>query len=259
MLGSSYLMIKDIKKGREFLQKSVDDDGFPARALSSLREIEKSVSKKYDSLSFADSVENFYNLLDTKASYKELFSDFQHPSFLGHIIIANNFLCKILELEPFKSNPFNKDCLNLDSADLKSLVIHYKKELKVTDEDESRNALMIARWHIGMAEVSAYPEDFLNAAQEYVSKFYEKSNKSLDDEVMKLVFSALIESQKDGDQQKALNLINQAQELSPTHVNDILYNKRLGTGELFIDAFNKKGIFYASNKKTFVFRNGAAN
>lgn len=250
-IGYSYLMTGEAQKGREFLLQSAEDDGFPRGALSSLGAIERSVSSNHDSLYFVDSVENFRNLLDRGITYKELFSDYNHPSLLGHIIIANNFLRKMSEIEPFRSHHLNQNYLDLDSADLKSLLLHYKKVLKVSDKDESQTAFMISRWYMSMTLFSSYPEYISDIAEDYLNKFYEKSDKNSIDRVTMLLFMALIEGErKNKNCEKALNLANQAQELSPGHTRSILY-RNLCTGELIVDRLNKFGIFYSDAEKAF--------
>lgn len=249
LLGYSYLMLNNTAKGRQFLIRSCDEDGYPIRALSQLREIEKEASRKYRNLYFVDSIEIFQRLLDKGIHYSDLFSDLQHPSLLGHIIIANNFLFKLQELAPFKSQSFEANYLDLKTVDLNTLAANYKKELNISEKEESWNALMISRWYVGMTGFSAYPENFLNAAEEYTNKFYEKSVKKPNDLAIKLLFLALIESdRKNGDLQKSISLANQSREVSPLYVDNFLKSKALGWGELIRDRLKKNGIVYSGNR-----------
>jgi len=255
MIGYSYLTIGDTKRGHQFLIRGIDDDGYPIRALSPLSNIAKKISDKYDNIHFIDTIKNFQDLSDSTTTYKELFYDLQHPSLLGHIIIAYNFLNKIAEVEPDKFNYFQYNYFELNSADFNSLLKHYKKQLNIDDNEESWDALMIARWHISMAALSAYPDAFLNFAKDNIHLFFEKSDKDANDKATMLIFSALLESGRiNSDIQKALMLVNQALKLSPDYVKEILYRK-MALADLIIDKLNGIGIFYSHQKKSFILKN----
>lgn len=257
MIGYSYLMLGDTKRGHQFLIRGIDDDGYPIRALSSLFNVAKKISDKYNNIHFADTIKNFEDLSDSTITYKELFYDLQHPNFLGHIIIAYNFLNKIAESEPVKFNRFKYNYFDLNSTDLNSLLKHYKKELSVSSKEESWDALMIARWHISIAALSAYPDDFLDFAKDYINYFFEESDKDANDKATRLIFLALVESGRiKGNSEKALTLVNQALNLSPDYVKEILYRK-MALGDLIIDKFKEMGIFYSRQKKSFVFEKKA--
>lgn len=251
MLGYSYLMINDTEKAHQFFVKSSDEDGLLIRALSSLRQIEKDISEKYKSIDFVDTFQIFQELSDRGVKYSELFNDVHHPSLLGHSIIANNFLCKLSKKDPFKSYPDGYTCLDYSLSDVSALVTYYKKELNLTNLNESQNALLIARWYISIANLSAYSGDLLNTAEEALNRFYEISNKTLNDKVTRLVFQALIEcKRKNVDLKKAESLVNQAIELSPIYTYNLL-SKTLGTGQLILDELNKNGVYFSEKDGKF--------
>lgn len=260
MLGHSYLALGDIKRASKFLRQSIDDSGCPLNALSALFEIEKKISQKYNNMYFIDTVETFYILLGKGIIYRKLFSDTHHPSFFGHIIIANKFLTKMSEIEPLKSVHSKQGPFDFNSVDFTSLLEYYKEKLQVTDKDEFLNAISIVTWNLGLSALSAYPEDFLDVARENLLKFYEKSAKDENIKVHMLVYSALIEASRvDVDKKKVLNLLREAQGISKGIVHDLLYTMLGTTMETFKDRLNKVGIVYIDKQKKFILKNNKCN
>lgn len=251
LLGYSYLMTKDIEKAHQFLIRSSDEDGLPVRALTSLRQIQKAISEKYASIDFIDIFQVFQELFNKGIKYSELINDVHHLSLLGHSIIANNLLYKLSRQDPFESYPNRYRSLDYKFADTSSLVSYYKKELNITNLNESQNAFNISRWYISMASLTAYPEDFLDAAQEALNEYYEMSNKTLNDKITIYVFQSLIEcKRKNADLEKAVSLVNQAIELSPIYTYNLL-SKTLGTGQLILDELNKNGVYFSGKDGKF--------
>jgi len=99
MLGVAHVRTGAIRQGQAHLMKSIDNDGFPVRAMTSLHQVLISTSRTYENVYFVDSLRTFHDLLEKGLTYDDLFSDVQHPSMLGHAVIANGFLCRLSELE----------------------------------------------------------------------------------------------------------------------------------------------------------------
>lgn len=254
-IGNSYLMLGDFEVGRKFLIQSIDDDGYPARSLSSLHRIEAAVSQGYDNIYYIDTVQTFHQLLDRGITYDELFADLNHPSFMGHIIIAYNFLSKISDLEPLKSLLNEKISTEFEPSRLRSLISSLRHELRISRADESWTAFNISRVQISMAGLSAYPKDYLSVAKNKIDEFYDKSDKTSKDEALMLIFTALIEA-RGGDSLTAVHTANQAFKLAPSNVRATLY-RNLATGEMVVDVLREAGISFSKNK--FILLSDAKN
>jgi len=162
---------------REYLREAMVEDGFPARALYSLYDISRSIAQNSpEHVHFVDTIATFHNLIDRGYSYDDLFADFQHPSFMGQIVIGLNFLCEILKLEPFKSDGRGK-CTDASTADIRGLTQGYWSELGLTPMDIAKTAFDSATWHYSLSSISAYPDVFLDRAERRMNRFYENSGK----------------------------------------------------------------------------------
>jgi tetratricopeptide (TPR) repeat protein len=195
-LGMCELALGHLQASRDFLREAMDEDGLPGRALYSLADIEHSISLENPiHVHYVDTIVTFHNLIDRGYSYEELLSDFQHPSFMGQIVIGLNFLCEIFKLEPFKSDGRGR-CVDAASADLRSLKSNYWAELGLTRKDVAKTALDSTIWHYSLSSLSAYPEVFLDRAEKMASKFYNNSDKSPDDRQTAGYFMELIRERR---------------------------------------------------------------
>jgi len=88
MLGRSYLKMGDAARGRPHIQRSIDNDGLYNRASSTLARISESIAGEYASVHYVDTIQSFQQALDSGITNDELFSDFQHPSFMGRIVFG---------------------------------------------------------------------------------------------------------------------------------------------------------------------------
>jgi len=253
-LGHSYIRKGNINKGRAFLRKSFDDDGLPRRALSLIREIMMEMTQKSAQLHFVDSEKRFFEALDRGYTYDELFIDIQHPSLLGHTIIAHNFLCALAQLQPtIQQTKQQSECLDFSSTNFRELASFYKKELNLQQSEELILAYLIARWHINMSQLTAYQEDFLSVAEDEINKFFKLSEKTKQDKAVKLFFQAMIDGQR-GFRDKSLLLANQAHHMAPILVEDLLFFRRtyLPSQDNWIFAFRDFGVTFAEREKKFI-------
>jgi hypothetical protein len=171
-IGMTLVNLGRLEESHKFLRWAIDTDGFPVRALNSLSVIAESVADRFPNVHYCDMVTTFENLVDRGCRWRELFADFQHPSFAGHVVIAHNFLSKIQESEPFG---YQKP--EFDSGKLNELVALYHKRFGFSPEDQAKTASLRVIWAYGTSEISAYPEEFFALAEESLRLGYESTDK----------------------------------------------------------------------------------
>ena len=172
--GMAYRAVGNGDESKKHLRLAIDSDGLPIRAPGSLFAIAKAVADKSPNVHFCDMNAIFEKLVDRGYGWDELFVDIQHPSFTGHVAIALGFLGKIAELEPLK-NPSNPIAhVDFDTANLRSLVAFYRRQLQISPLDELATAYNRISWFLHGAEMSAYPEDFWKEAERNLAVFYAK-------------------------------------------------------------------------------------
>jgi hypothetical protein len=215
------------------------------------------VARGFDSVHFVDTVASFGRALDAGISEEQLFSDFQHPSLLGHAIIAHNFLLQISELEPLDQLPDLEPTLEFQSTSLRSLVPFYKQMLGVSDGKSAKVLVTSAMWHLFLAQNSAYPEDYLAVAEDKIRQYFERTPRTPPDQALMLLFLAWAEAIR-GDHAQALDLANEAAGYAPKVVDDFLYGAVYSsidgvylTGER-VNIFNRLGLTYDDDRKKFV-------
>ena len=254
LIGQCYLRMGRVDEGRRFIQEGLDADGLPFRSFSALHQRAEAVAQQSASLHYIDSVKPILAAVDRGLRYDELFSDLQHPSFLGHLIIAHQFLCAMAALPLLDAYPSTEGCLDVQTADLRTLAARYKGALGVSKEEEHVTAYMKSRWHLGVANLSAYSEEYLGRAETYVNQTYMLSPKTVKDEVTQLIFLAMIEGKR-GHLAQSVRLANQALHLSPEITREVLSGVSVG-GEAWLQVFNDMGIAYAENGTLFAVRQG---
>ena len=161
-----------LEESHRFLRLAIDTDGFPVRALNSLSAVEESVANQFPNVHYCNMVETFEKLVERGCQWRQLFSDFQHPSFAGHVVIAHGLLSQIAAIEPF-----GYQSLDLDSARLNQLVAFYHRELRLSPANQAGTALNRVIWACRTSEISAYPEEFLALAEKSLQLYYENTDK----------------------------------------------------------------------------------
>lgn len=246
-LGLTLIALNKVAEGKKELALAITLDPWNNRANSKIYEIEKNVAlenPKHNT--FLDATEDFHHLFEQGLNQQEIFSDFMHPSMLGHMVLANKLLCAISN----KIDPTKSICRNISKIDAKKLLATYKEEMQVTPYETSENLFMSARFNIGMSDfVVAYPEDILIYGESFLEQFIESSEKNDDNMVRYIVFKALSVSKR-GDYNKAIMIlndgINKYGKLIPAYLNQALNN-----GLFINEALANRGIIYDDKIKLF--------
>jgi len=249
LIGLSYLNIGETDKGWMYLRKSKDEDGFFVRSLSSLHEISRAISLDADYVEYIDMVGSFAELYEGGLTYSDLFADIHHPSFLGHALIAHYFVKKIVEMELIDQHPVEVNSFQTP-AEIIAQEDQYKIQLGVSKDLESYILFNISRWHVSIAGLSAYGEDYLDIAEEALGEFYALSRQTDEDRAQKWVFQALIEARR-GHLSTALKAGQKALGASSDYTLALLYRRHLTTGDLIVDALAREGIYFAEQERHF--------
>ena len=250
-IGQAYLAMGDGDTGQEFLRRSVDQDGLPVRSLRILSSVAETIGLENSNVYYVDNVGAFVESIDNGLDHEDLFADFQHPTMLGHIIIADNFLRAMAKLEPMNRLSTGKGTVEFSVADADAILEHYQRALGVTKKDKQQTAYLRARWHLGAADKAAYPEKHLQSAQENALRYYLLSEQTDSENAMSLLLRALVEGKR-GNPELAVSMGNQAIQLAPFYVKEVLYGSGgLPTRDYWIYAFNDLGIQY-SEKEGFL-------
>ncbi|GEM_PF-3371460 len=254
MIGSSYLFLGKLPESWPYFRESIDEDGMPLRSLGGLHKISEAVAQKNEHVYYVDVINNFHKALTRAVSYEELFNDLHHPSLMGHVIIARTLLCEMEQLEVFEGPSSPEFCVDFNSEDIRSMLAHYSNELKVSPSEKMNNAFMIARWHFNVATDSAYSQDYLTVAENYIRRYQSFAPKNFDVKAVTLLYLALIETKR-GNLSKVLYLANEALQSAPEYIEKTLYGQEgLPARDNLIFGFEDVGITYSKDKRLFVRR-----
>ncbi|MFC1804814.1 hypothetical protein ACFLZ3_03190 [Candidatus Omnitrophota bacterium] len=245
-IGLSYSKFRRPAEADLYFKRAVDEDGIPLRALRALNRIAEETTLKYDSMYFVDSEKLFDDLISSGTKEEDLFFDVHHPNFLGHTIIATNFLYAMADLESWEGL---KGSVKID--DFEGMAKEYMDALSISSDLETYADLMVARWHLSMAEYSAYKEDFLKIAEAAIKRFYKKSNPIPQNEATYFMYQGLIEAQRKTDRDLALSYINRSLEASLKTTLDIFCSSLAG-GRPVTEMLGEIGISYDDKRQHFI-------
>lgn len=171
----AHRMVGNKEESRRFLRLASDTDGYAARALTAYVPAAAEIAGKSRNLRFFDSITAFESVVDRGYEWEQLFVDIHHPSLMGHAILAQAMLAKIVDLPEFKATGNRIPLVDLDTADFNQLAEFYRQALNVTPEDEARTALVRASWFLMFSDLSAYPEHVFGRAERDLGVFREKA------------------------------------------------------------------------------------
>lgn len=265
MIGRSYSELGDEKEARRHLRSSHNKDGLQLLGpTAELRNIAETAALASDRLYHIDTFDSFHKALDKGVLYEELFADCAHPGFLGHILMAEDFLCVMEKLPPFDGSHPETTCLDLESTDFRALRARHAKELEVSNREEAIAAYMSARLHFGMAGFTTNNLPLLDEAEKSIDKFLEICNETgewkiggksrvssrEDATALTLLYRSLIESNR-GDRPAGLGLANRALAASPEFIAAGLFEQGFGFAKRWIDELKDVGILYDEDLNSF--------
>ena len=254
LIGSSLFKIKKKNNGFDFLNASIDNDGYPVRSINALDDAVKEASFKYRNMNYVDTKAVFFNAVNDSIPFDILFSDFQHPAKLGHVLIAYAFLNKISNHPSLKKdkNP-NRDFL-ITSKNYYQQLFHKYTPL-IHPWKYPYNAYMKARWHIGSYNPS-HSNDYINATVKNLKLFYHWSKKTNEDKSLHQLLSSIVSARR-GNLSKSFLLANDSIKFSKTFAKDLVFGQAIHTGSIpihkdkWIIHLNQFGIHFSEKSNKF--------
>ena len=222
-MGNTFKALGNWDKSWNFFKKSVDEDGFPHRALSKINILSKKITENFqDNLVYVDYPLIVRQLISSGYPHRKLFSDWVHPNTLGHIIMGRSAICKISKSQKFKSNETENFCKIPNIENLEPMLDNYKRALNISLSDTINSKKVIYRWAVLLSRISAHPEDFYKIAEEHLYYMYPNFKTNQSDKVSILVLSAFFQA-KQGEKCDNLKLLlKQALSISPGKFHDLL-------------------------------------
>jgi len=251
LLGRAHMELGNTDVGREYLRKSIDNDGLPLRAFSYLGDISQTVAKEFSGVHFLDSVSNFRNALDSGLTNNDLFSDFQHPTALGQSIIALGFIAEMQESGPLQGKVMKTKLPTLEPASLDEFVT----DLGVPNWFARHISYYRMRWHLFIGELAAEPAYYASQSNRYIDNLLELSEQQPEDLALASMFRAYVAAQL-GDHAKAVDLAESSLDVSPSLVKNLLSGKvYVGSRHLtgnWMDEFARVGLNFSDDGSTLL-------
>ncbi len=129
----------------------------------------KKICDKYSNCNFISTYEKFSIYLHDYKSYNQLFSDVQHPSSLGHILIAYSIL-----------SAFNWQGKRIDDYNhLLSIEKSYYKKIRLADASLAENTLLCFRWHLSCLIMVSDKHQYLQMATYYLEQWQQLTYRTI--------------------------------------------------------------------------------
>ena len=139
------------------LSKARELDGFPVRVLPKINQFIRNF--KHDNVVVVDPVKDALYKSNGLKEYKEYFVDFQHPSILGHAIIAKNILRGLFPLEGY-DHSYKVDQCSLEVKEGGKLKVFDSTVLN-EDYDKCKRAYDAnINWILGFIKIQPIPYQY---------------------------------------------------------------------------------------------------
>ncbi len=235
-IGTTEFLLGNRDRAREYLRRSIDQDGFFIRSISSLHQISKSVAEAYDNVIFVDPIVGFHYVEDLGVNANDnFFLDMHHPSSLGNKILAEVFMCELALRKPFLDFEARNPCIPFTEWNW----------------DDEILANRLAGWDIRAAfwnvfqtsNLSAYPEDFYSDSDKRLARF---------DQTDFFVFArALLKAGSSKDKSGSVKLLNETVAKMPQVAIDQITSVPMPNHQTLIAAAREIGFNYDTAANQF--------
>jgi len=230
-------------------RRAIDTDGIFWRTPDRYHDIFKEVSEKNPAMSFVDSLAVFHEAIKQGYSYDELFNDLQHPSFLGHVLIADSFFRKISVLPVLRNMKEN----DLIKAAWRDQLSFYRRVLGITAQDYADSKFINCNWFYSISGTIAYRDDYLKTAASCIEQYAGILGNTPEALAVKDVYLSLIELRR-GDLPAGLREVNMALTSSKSTTLGLMNDgKTIVASRYFLaPIFARSGIVYSNSQSRFI-------
>ena len=247
-IGLCYLQLGDPEKGRRFLRRAIDQEGFNRRSTTSLHQKARALCQQFACLHYVDCVAAVNQATSDGIADEEIFSDYCHMRLLGHAVVGRAFLDELLKLEPFRSwRPAT--VTGPDESDWRLLRDYYHRKLGVTEAEEETLAIRCINFFFAMSQFTAYPERCFEQIDERIRHFESLSDDSPRNRVIAKMSRARVALGR-GSYELATQRINEALAISPIDVRKIL--SFAAWNHYVYEEFVSAGVVYDKQSGKFV-------
>lgn len=247
-LGQAYWSLGRRAQARRHFKLSAENDGLPFRHVGRLNAAAAMAEAAGAGwFRYIDTDPGLGALVDRDYRYDELFNDMEHPRLAGHAFLAQEFLCRLPGL------PHAPPCADWRVFDLRALTERYRRELKVSTEEEAGVAMMMAQWHFTNASMTAYPEERLAAAEAHLDEHRRKAGDAPAARASALLLQAWIDGARGEGPRRPAALLNEALALEPAFVR-AQWLADSGNGRSMEEMFRDYGVSFEAVGRRFTSR-----
>ena len=176
-------------ESKSYFRRAINYCGYRSRYPDVFRQISKEIAEKNAEVTFIDMIDLFHKAMENgKTNHEDLFSDLQHPSLLGHGLIASSIMKCLLDMGV-------RDVYFEDSV---VMLEQYKRELDIKQYETLSNYLLNVRWHLGLTSYVTCEDFYIKKASLYLEKWMLGLglNKTTDQKITYYFFLSLIQLKK---------------------------------------------------------------
>ena len=231
------LELGNIDRSRFYFDQAFNHQGIILRCTNLIENIFKN---------FNDNLTSFYaptrtiadRFIPIKENYEQLFSDFVHPSDLGHCLISFALIKQISDLKGLDlPNPYSS---NLNFNRLENYRNNCLKVFRITRAQICHTEWLNLRWHLSFVDFVCYRETYLNRAENLIEIWFNLTTKSSSDYCEYHFWKAVLAMQR-GDVEKSSRFLNSAKSQSMGQYHDLV--SQVGsTGNRWRESFALVGI-----------------
>ena len=234
-IGTAEFLLGNRVLGREYLRRSIDQDGYFLRSISALHEKSRAVAQRYQNVVFVDPITAFHSVEDLGVNANDnFFIDMHHPSSLGNKILAEVFMCELARNKPFMDFEAGTPCVPFTAW-------NWDDELR---QNFSAWDVRAAFWNVFQtSQLSAYREDFYSDSDKRLSKL---------DQIDRVVFArALLKAGYLQDKLEGVRLLNETLAMMSGDQATLIFSVPMPNSQTLIDAAREIGFSYSGSGGQF--------
>ena len=200
LLGMSYFQEGQYKLAWRHLETAVDEDGFPMRALSSVKRSAYDADKKSSSIISINHTDTVRKLIEGGVPVELLIPDWLHPSLLNHVLIGRSVLCQLSMIEKYSRIPRRKYCSAVDPDRAEDIYRKIMNSMGVTQSQTAHEMNNYLQYGMLMARLTAHPDAYyVFVEKEVLPKVFFNRGANNSQSVKYLVYKSILWSLQGND------------------------------------------------------------